>query len=83
MLLAWLVEYGIRYVQGEGTKLMIYTNTDWVGSMMDKRSTLGCCFSLGLGVVSSFSKKQNSLSLSSVEAKCIVVGIATCEAIWL
>ena len=77
------VEYGIRYVRGEGIKLIGYTDADWAGSTMDKKSTSGCCFSLGSGVVSWFSRKQKSVALSSAEAEYIAASMATCEAIWL
>ncbi|KAH9292825.1 hypothetical protein KI387_042000, partial [Taxus chinensis] len=72
-----------RYVRGEGIKLIGYTDADWVGSTTDKRSTSGCCFSLGSGVVSWFSRKQKSVALSSSEAEYIAASMATCEAIWL
>ena len=62
---------------------MGYTDADWAGSTMDKRSTSGCCFSLGSGVVSWFSRKQKSVALSSTEAEYIAASMATCEAIWL
>ena len=45
------IEYGIRYDRGEGIKLMGYTDAYWVGSTINKRNTLGCCFNLRLGVV--------------------------------
>ena len=78
-----IVEYGIIYVQGEGIKLIGYTDVDWAGSTMNKRSTSRCCFSLGSGVVSWFSRKQKSVALSSAEAEYIAASMVTCEAIWL
>jgi hypothetical protein len=77
------IEYGLRYAQGDGVKLMGYTNVDWAGNAVDKKSTLGCCFSLGSGVVSWLSRKQKSIALSSVEAEYIATSMAGCEAIWL
>ena len=52
------VEYGLLYVNGDGVKLMGYTNSDWASSAVDRKSTFGCCFSLGSRVVSWFSRKQ-------------------------
>ena len=60
-----------------------YTDVDWAGSTTDKKSTSGCCFSLGSGVVSWFSRKQKSVALSLAEAEYIAASMATCEAIWL
>lgn len=82
MLLAWY-NYGIRYVQGEGIRLMGYTDADWAGSTTDKWSTSGCCFSLGSRVVSWFSRKQKMVALSSTKVEYIAASMATCEAIWL
>ena len=62
---------------------MGYTDVDWAGSTTDKKSTSGCCFSLGSGVVSWFSRKQKFVALSSAEAEYIAASMATCEAIWL
>jgi hypothetical protein len=40
------VEYGLSYVQGDGVKVMGYTDADWAGNTVDRKSTSGCCFSL-------------------------------------
>ena len=42
---------------------------DWVGSAIDRKRTLGCCFSMGLGVISWFSRKQSRVALSAAEAE--------------
>ena len=36
-----IVEYGIRYVRGEGIKLIGYTDANWTGSTTDKRALQG------------------------------------------
>jgi hypothetical protein len=46
------VEYELSYIQRDGVKLTGFTDVDWAGSTVDKKSTSGCCFSLGSGVVS-------------------------------
>jgi hypothetical protein len=77
------VEYGLSYIQGDGVKLMGFTDADWAGNTVDRKSTSGCCFSLGSGVVSWFSRKQKSVALSSAEAEYMAASLAACEAIWL
>jgi hypothetical protein len=72
------IEYGLRYAQGDGVKLMGFTDADWVGNAVDKESTLGCCFSLGSGVVSWFSRKHKSVALSFVEVEYMVVCEVVC-----
>eukprot|EP00253_Pinus_taeda_P036325 PITA_36325 len=53
------------------------------GCASDKKSTSGCCFGLGSAVVSWFSRKQQSVALSSAEAEYMAASLASCEAIWL
>lgn len=77
------VKYGIRYVQGEGIRLMGYTDADQAGSTKNKRRTLGCCFNLGSRVVSLFNNKKNSMALSLTEGEHITASMIICEAIWL
>eukprot|EP00253_Pinus_taeda_P025672 PITA_25672 len=48
-----------------------------------RKSTSGCCFGLGSAVVSWFSRKQQSVALSSAEAEYMAASLASCEAIWL
>ena len=40
------ITYGLRYTVGN-VRLHGYSNVDWVGSVVDHKSTFGCCFSLG------------------------------------
>jgi hypothetical protein len=63
------VEFGLSYIQGDGVKLVSYSDVDWAGNSVDKKSTSGCCFSLGLGAISWFNRKHKSIALSSVEAE--------------
>ena len=51
--------------------------------MDDRRSTTGYAFSIGSGIVSWSSKKQPTVSLSSIEAEYKALCAATCEAVWL
>jgi hypothetical protein len=77
------MEYGLRYVRGDGVQLQGYTDSDWAGSAVDRKSTSGCCFSLGSTVISWFSRKQTSVALSSAEAEYMATSMASCKAIWL
>jgi hypothetical protein len=63
--------------------LIGYTDSDWAGSVCDRKSTSGCCFSLGLAMTSWQSRKKSSISLSTVEAEYIVACSVSCEVIWL
>jgi hypothetical protein len=77
------MEYGLRYLGGDGVRLQGYTDSDWAGSEADRKSTSGCCFNLGSTVITWFSRKQTSVALSSTEAEYMATSMESCEAIWL
>jgi hypothetical protein len=77
------VEYGLRYLGGDGVRLQGYLDSDWAESAVDRKSTSRCCFSLGSAVITWSNRKQTSATLSLIEAEYITVSMASCEAIWL
>ena len=60
-----------------------YVDSNWAGSAIDRKSTLGCCFSMGSGVISWFHRKQSDVALSKIEAKYVAACSSSCEAVWL
>ena len=60
-----------------------YVDSDWAGSAIDRKSTSGCCFIMGSGVISWFSRKQSCVALSTDEAEYVAACSASCEAVWL
>jgi hypothetical protein len=77
------MDYGLSYDGDHDFTLSGYTDADWAGSVADIKRTSGCCFSLGLAMISWQSRKQSSLSLSTAKAEYIATCSARCEAIWL
>lgn len=73
---------GIKYAKEKENKLF-GTNSDWAGSVDDRKSTSGYVFCLGSKIISWASKKQKTISLSSAKAEYIAATDAICEAIWL
>eukprot|EP00253_Pinus_taeda_P010286 PITA_10286 len=45
------ITHGLRYTVGD-VRIHGYTNVDWEGSVVDRKSTSGCCFSLGFALIS-------------------------------
>ena len=76
------ITYELRYTAGD-VRLLGYTDVDWAGSVVDQKSTFGCCFSLGSASISLMSRKQKSVALSTAEAEYIAASMASCEAVWL
>jgi hypothetical protein len=77
------IGYGLRYVSGGEVRLQGYTDSDWAGSAVDRKSTSGCCFSLGSTMISWFSRKQTFVALSTTEAEYITASVTSREAVWL
>ena len=59
------VDYGIKYETNQKISLEGYVDLDWAGSILDMKRTSGCCFSMGSGVISWFSRKQSCVALST------------------
>uniref|UniRef100_A0A2N9EI16 Integrase catalytic domain-containing protein n=1 Tax=Fagus sylvatica TaxID=28930 RepID=A0A2N9EI16_FAGSY len=74
---------GILYKKENDNNLVGFTDSDWVGSLDDRKSTSGYIFCLGSKVIAWSSKKQKTVALSSAEAEYIAANDAACEAVWL
>jgi hypothetical protein len=77
------LDYGLSYDGDHNFTLSGYTDSDWAGSVSDRKITSRCCFSLGSTMISWQSRKQSSIALSTVEEEYIVACSASCEAIWI
>ena len=51
------IDYGLKYEADQKINLEGYVDSDWAGSAIDRKNTSGCCFSMGSGVISWFSRK--------------------------
>jgi len=63
--------------------LEAYTDADYAGSIVDRRSTTGYCTFLGGNLITWRSKKQNVVARSSAEAEFRAVAQGMCELLWL
>jgi hypothetical protein len=75
--------YGLRYASGVDMRLQGYPDADWAGSAVDRKSTSGCCLTLGSVMVSWRTRKQTSVALSTTELEYIALCVAVREAMWL
>jgi hypothetical protein len=78
-----ILDCGLSYDGDHDFRLSGYNDSDWAGSVSDRNITSGCCFSKGSAMISWQCRKQSSISLSTTEAKYIVVCSASSEAIWV
>lgn len=74
---------GLLYQQCDAFKLVGYSDSDWGGSLDDRRSTSGWVFHLGSVAITWSSKKQDITALSSTEAEYISATSAACQALWM
>ena len=65
------IDIGLYYDGSHEYRRYGYTDADWAGSVSDRKSTLGGCYSLGSAMISWFSRKQSSVSLSTAKAEYI------------
>ena len=77
------VEYRLLYEHSGGVRLAGFTDVEWAGCGEDRKSTLGCCFNVGSGIIFWFSRKHRSMALSSAEVEYMAASLAACEALWL
>jgi hypothetical protein len=85
-ILSYLVHtpcLGIWYPKGSTFDLIRYSDSDYVGCKVDRKSTSGTCQFLGRSLVSWSSKKQTSVALSTVEAEYVVVGQCCVQLLWM
>ena len=60
-----------------------YFDADWSGDLDESKSTSGYVFTLGGGVVSWCSKKQDCIALSTVEPEYVACCLTAQTVIWL
>ncbi|CAL2246103.1 unnamed protein product [Prunus armeniaca] len=77
------LDFDIEFVEGKTTTLIGYCDSDWARNEDDMQSTSGYAFTLGSGMFSWASIKQNTVALSTAEAKYVSAAEATSQAKWL
>jgi hypothetical protein len=74
---------GLWYPKGANPTLIGFSDSDFAGSLVDRKSTSEACHFLGHSLVSWSSKKQNSVALSTAEAEHIAVGSYCTQILYL
>ena len=74
---------GVLYENKGHTQIVGYSDADWAGSPIDRRSTSGYCVFIGGNLIFWKNKKQDVVAKSSAEAEYQAITLATCELIWL
>jgi hypothetical protein len=77
------VHHGLQLHRTLSHDLLAYSDADWAGCPDTRRSTIGYLIFLGPNLVSWCSKKQSTVSRSSVEAEYRSLAVATAEVAWI
>ena len=77
------VDVGLWYPKGSTCSLIGYTDSDFAGCKLDRKSTSGTCHLLGNALVSWSCKKQACVALSTAEAEYIAAGSCCAQILWL
>jgi hypothetical protein len=75
--------FGIWYPKGSTFDLIGYSDSDYVGCKVDRKSTSGTCQFLGRSLVSWSSKKQTSVALSTVQAEYVAARQCCAQLLWM
>ncbi|KAI3714885.1 hypothetical protein L6452_21846 [Arctium lappa] len=74
---------GLWYPKNSGFDLMAYTDSDYRGCKLHRKSTSGSCQFLGGKLVRWTSKKQNCVSTSMAEAEYVVAASCCSQVLWM
>ena len=80
---AGIKDLALKYSKLPSFVLFGYSNSDYGGDRDDRKSTSAYVFSIGSGAISWASKKQPTVSLSTIEVEYRAMSAAAQEAIWL
>jgi hypothetical protein len=76
-------KFGLWYPKRSSFDLLGYSDADWAGCKIDRKSTSGTCQFLVRSLVSWASKKQNSVALSTAEAEYIAACHCCAQLLWM
>ena len=76
-------DLGLWYPRESDFNLIDYSDADFAGCKVDRKSTSGGCQFLGDRLVSWSSKKQKLISTSTAEAEYIAAGSCCAQILWM
>ncbi|WVZ75460.1 hypothetical protein U9M48_023510 [Paspalum notatum var. saurae] len=76
-------ELGLWYSLDSSLSLRGFSDADHAGCRIDRKSTSGTCQLLGTSLVSWSSRKQTSVSLSTIEAEYIAAARCCSQLLWM
>jgi hypothetical protein len=74
---------GLYFKKTNDRDVSIFTDADWAGSVIDRKSTTGYCAYVWGNLVTWRSKKQGVVARSSAEAEFRAMAQGICELLWI
>jgi len=74
---------GLWYPSHSPIHLVGYSDSDFVGCKLDRKSTSGTCHRLSSSLISWHNKKQACVALSTTEAEYIAAGSCYAQILWI
>src|SRR4051812_15672346 len=74
---------GLVYRRSEEYNLVGYCDADYDGDRVERKSTFGSCQFLGSHLISWYSKKQATISLSTTEEEYVVAAGYSTQRLWM
>ncbi|GKF03720.1 hypothetical protein Tco_0030643 [Tanacetum coccineum] len=74
---------GLWYPKGSGFDLKAYSDSDYAGCNMERKSTSGGCQILGGKLVCWSAEKQSSVTLSLAEAEYVAAAGCCAQVLWI
>jgi hypothetical protein len=65
------LDYGLLYGADCEFGLVGYTDSNWAGSVTNRKSTLGCCFSLGTAMIAWHNRKQTRMVFLTTQGEYV------------
>ena len=76
-------DYGFFYSKEPNLSFAGFSDSDWAGNADDRKSTIDWCFYVGANLVAWMSKKQNFVSMSTIEVEYIAAGSCCSQLLWM
>ena len=76
-------QLGLWYSASSTLSLHGYSDADFVGCRLDRKSTSGTCQFLGSSLVSWFSHKQSSVAQSTTKAEYVAAASCCSQLLWI
>jgi hypothetical protein len=81
--LRYTPELGLWYSASSSLSRLGFSDADFVGCRVDRKSTSGTCLFLGSSLVSWFSRKQSSVAQSTTKAEYVASACCCSQLLWV